>query len=72
MNTLKDYSNKEISELVELYNSYVKPEYTIDKEGMKHLLAMEVNEEDADEPYHEISSSQTKNGHPVIMEFEWA
>ena len=72
MNTLKDYSNKEISQLVETYNGHVKFEYAIDKKGMEYLLAMEVNEEDATEPYHEISSNQTKSGHPVIMEFDWA
>lgn len=72
MNTLKDYSNKEISKLVETYNGYVKFEYAINKKGMEYLLAMEVIEEHTEEPYHEICSYQTKSGHAVIMEFKWA
>ncbi len=51
------------------YNSLVKPAYRLNATGMEYLINNEISE-DAETPYHEISSSFTQSGHAEIFEPE--
>lgn len=72
MNQIKEYSNKEIKELVRYHNSLVKDNYQTDEKGMIWMISEANTDPNLSLPYYELSSNETKCGHAVIFEFDWA
>lgn len=72
MREIAEYTDKEIKGLVRYHNSLVKDNYQTDASGMRWMISEADTDEMLLEPYYELSSNETKCGHAVIFEFDWA